>query len=551
MKVAILSNTNLDTIIKKLDKKYNVYKTQGYGEWVQELINEKSSLYSFIPESVFIILDGEELFRGIYTLEESINQIDKYFTYIEMAINKNNNINFLISNIDIPNKRLLAAKELHFNRNLEFLWYEKILSLNEKYNNCILFDLKNIVEESGRKVFYSPKMWYLASIKYSLKGQNLIQQQIERFLVAQSGNRKKCLILDLDNTLWGGIVGEDGINGISLSEFKEGARYKDFQKRIKDIKDTGIILAIISKNNQSDAIEVINNHPSMILRMNDFVTAKINWKNKAENIKELSRELNIGIDSMVFIDDNPVERENIKNYFGDIIVPHFPQDTSELESFITDIYFDNFFTLKVLNEDKEKTNMYRANIKREATKFKSVSLDDFYKSLNTKIYIKIADKDDISRAFQLNQKTNQFNVTTKRYTEKDIEKFINSPNYDVYIAAVEDKFGDNGNSILIIIDKQENSKAKIDTFLLSCRVMGRNIEYSIQQFIEDKLLREGYKLIEAEYIPTSKNKPVENLFEQLGYSLLNIDENGVKQYIFRIDRDKIKNNNMFAEVIEK
>ncbi|AKA70303.1 HAD-IIIC family phosphatase [Clostridium scatologenes] len=549
MKIAILSNVNVDTIIKKISKKYDIYKTQGYGEWVQELVIEKSFLHQFSPENIFLILDGEELFRGFKSLDDCNKEIEQYFSYIEMAVKKFFTITFFVSNIDLYSKKLLSAKEVAFNRELEFFWYKKISDLNEKYNNFIMFDLKSVIEDTGRQVFYSAKMWYLAGIKYSLKGQNLIQEQVER-LLKKNSKRKKCLVLDLDNTLWGGIVGESGINGISLSEFKEGARYKDFQKRIKDIKDTGIILAIVSKNNVNDAMEVIDNHPHMVLRKNDFVAIKINWKNKIENIKEIAQELNIGTDSMVFIDDNPIERESVKNYIQGITVPDFPEDTSELEYFATRVYYDNFFTLRVLNEDKEKTQMYKENIEREHEKTNFASIDDFYKNLNMKIFIKKVDAGDIPRASQLTQKTNQFNVTTKRYTESEIQNFVNSRNYDVYIASVQDKFGDNGKCILLIINKTEKFKAKIDTFLLSCRVMGRNIEYNIQKFIEDKLLKEGYNEIEAEYIPNEKNKPVENLFEELGYSLIAIN-NGTKNYVYSIDKGNIKNYNVFAELIER
>lgn len=551
MKLAILSNINLDILIKKLNDKFNVYNGKGYAEWIQEITTWDSSLYNFKPNSIFIILDGEELFRGVIDdISKCKEEIENYFTYIENAIISNNEIMFFVSDIDLPNKKLLSAKEINYNKEIEFLWYKKIYEISTKYNNLILFNLKNLIEQFGRENFYSAKLWYLGLIKYSINGQNLIINYIENLALAQSGKRKKCLILDLDNTLWGGIAGEEGINGITLSEFKEGARYKDFQKRIKDIKNTGIIIAIVSKNNEREALDIIKHHSDMVLKTDDFVTMKINWNEKVKNIEEISKELNIGIDSMIFIDDNPIEREHVKDFFKNITVPDFPLDTSMLEKFITNIYYEHFYILDLLDEDKEKTIMYKNEIERNEFKNRDISADDFYRRLQTKIFIKYFDRSDVARVVQLCQKTNQFNVTSKRYSERDVIDLANSINYDIYIASVEDKFGNNGQTIVLILDKKNKDIVKIDLFLMSCRIMGRNVEYNIQQFIIEKLKLEGYKQIEAEYIPTEKNKPVEELFERLGYRLIHVDENGIKKYIFDIEEFYLHKNKIFGELIK-
>ncbi|MCW6080337.1 HAD-IIIC family phosphatase, partial [Clostridium sporogenes] len=423
-----------------------------------------------------------------------------------------------------------SLKNIRDERYIESYWLDNLYRLNQKYDNFYVFDMKNIIENIGRNHFYSMKSWYLAGIKTSIRALESISNEINKILEALQGKKKKCLILDMDNTLWGGVVGECGVEGIELSEFKEGARYKDFQKRIKEIKDLGVILAICSKNNYEDAIEVLRNHENAVLKEDDFIIKKVNWKSKSENIKEISKELNIGLDSFVFIDDSYFEREGIKELIPDIIVPEFPQDTSDLNKFITDIYCDYFYTLKTTKEDKEKTELYKANIERNYELKIANSFEDYLKKLNTKVKIWKARKEDVSRISQLTQKTNQFNVTTKRYMDKDINNFITSDKYEVYVASVEDKFGDNGKVIVMIFNKKDNKTVEIDTFLMSCRVMGRYIEDEILAFMEEGFVGKGFEKIIASYYATKKNKPVENLFERLGYQVIEEDEKHNKKY---------------------
>ncbi|MCW6077020.1 HAD-IIIC family phosphatase [Clostridium sporogenes] len=530
MKVAVISNINIDLLNKKLSNKNHIYQQDGYGTWMNDLLNEKSKLYEFNPEAIFILLDGEELFRNQGNIQKIREQIDEIISYLEINIKWHEKVSYFISNIDIPLNKIKSLKDIRDERYIESYWLDNLYRLNQKYDNFYVFDMKNIIENMGRNHFYSMKSWYLAGIKTSIRALESISNEINKILEALQGKKKKCLILDMDNTLWGGVVGECGVEGIELSEFKEGARYKDFQKRIKEIKNLGVILAICSKNNYEDAIEVLRNHENAVLKEDDFIIKKVNWKSKSENIKEISNELNIGLDSFVFIDDSRFEREGIKELIPDIIVPEFPQDTSDLNKFITDIYYDYFYTLKTTKEDKEKTELYKANIERNYELKIANSFEDYLKKLNTKVKIWKARKEDVSRISQLTQKTNQFNVTTKRYMDKDINNFITSDKYEVYVASVEDKFGDNGKVIVMIFNKKDNKTVEIDTFLMSCRVMGRYIEDEILAFMEEKFVGKGFEKIIASYYATRKNRPVENLFERLGYQVIEEDEKHNKKY---------------------
>ena len=546
MRLSVLSNINLDSLVGRLSKLNDVYKTEGYGTWVQEIINPNSGLYSFGPQAVFIIIDGEEMFKGQSRNNSTINM---NINYIEETVKNNPDITFFVSNIDLWTRKIDSAKAGSKERGLEFLWEDGLFLLSRKYRNLYVFDLKSIVEDIGREQFYSKKLWYLGGIKFSMKAEKVLEQYINRCVDSVKGKRKKCMVLDLDNTLWGGVVGEVGMEGIELSDYKEGARYKDFQKKLKEIKDLGIILAVVSKNNFDDAIKVIREHKHMVLKEEDFVALKINWDLKSQNIRDLSEELNIGLDSIVFIDDNPVERESVKRELPEVTVPGFPQDTSELLNFAVELYHNYFYTLDITDEDTVKTEIYRQNMKRRDAQKSSASYEDFLKSLETKIEIRRISAENVQRAAQLTQKTNQFNLTTKRYSEQELLALIDEEGFEGFVAYVSDRFGDNGMVSVVITKRKTDTEIELDTFLLSCRVMGRFIEEQIIGFIEDLYKKSGYKRLVTYYKPTEKNAPVKDFFERLGYSVLDVDSAGNKKYILDLEKSSIDSRKKFGELM--
>jgi len=546
LRLSVLSNINLDSLVGRLSKLNDVYKTEGYGTWVQEIINPNSGLYSFGPQAVFIIIDGEEMFKG---QSRNSSTIDMNINYIEETVKNNPDITFFVSNIDLWTRKIDSAKAGSKERGLEFLWEDGLFLLSRKYRNLYVFDLKSIVEDIGREQFYSKKLWYLGGIKFSMKAEKVLEQYINRCVDSVKGKRKKCMVLDLDNTLWGGVVGEVGMEGIELSDYKEGARYKDFQKKLKEIKDLGIILAVVSKNNFDDAIKVIREHKHMVLKEEDFVALKINWDLKSQNIRDLSEELNIGLDSIVFIDDNPVERESVKRELPEVTVPGFPQDTSELLNFAVELYHNYFYTLDITDEDTVKTEIYRQNMKRRDAQKSSASYEDFLKSLETKIEIRRISAENVQRAAQLTQKTNQFNLTTKRYSEQELLALIDEEGFEGFVAYVSDRFGDNGMVSVVITKRKTDTEIELDTFLLSCRVMGRFIEEQIIGFIEDLYKKSGYKRLVTYYKPTEKNAPVKDFFERLGYSVLDVDSAGNKKYILDLEKSSIDSRKKFGELM--
>lgn len=337
----------------------------------------------------------------------------------------------------------------------------------------------------------------------------------KRQLDVIEGKRKKCLVLDLDNTLWGGVVGEDGVEGIKLSGDYPGKAFHLFQEALLQLQKQGVILTICSKNNLEDVKTVFEQNPYMLLHEEHFAAFKVNWQDKVTNIRELSSELNIGLDSMVFIDDNERERELICQQLPDVVVPDFPKQPYMLLAFIEKVVEDYFQIYKLTNEDKKKTEQYKIRAKRESEKHNFIDITEYIRSLHIELNIEQANKYNIPRIAQLTQKTNQFNLTTRRYEETDIEQFVNEGDY-IYCLDVKDKFGDDGITGVIIV-KCNDQVAVIDNVLLSCRVLGKNIEYAFVKSVLNRLKENGFTSVRAEYLPTNKNIQVAEFYDKIGF----------------------------------
>lgn len=522
-RVALLSNVTVDLIVGKLRRKYDFYIPEGFDTWVQETINPSAGLYSEKFDAVIVLLDGTEA-RSWKTVDEGTERVGLWKQALAALVSNISTIPIFVSTIDFRENRIRSLSERSIKYELENDWYQYVQGLVESKNSVYLFDLADTIAEVGRKQFYSNKMWYMSSMPYSRDGLNAVSNEIDRILGAAFTTRKKIIALDLDNTLWGGVIGEDGVDGIELSDHKEGQRYYDFQRQLLEMKNRGIVLGIVSKNNEEDAEAAIRNHPAMLLRDDEFVSRKINWENKALNLKAMEGELNLTEGGFIFVDDNPVERETVKGECPDMLVPDFPEDTTELLSFAEDIWFDYCRPLRVLGEDLKKTQMYQNEAKRKLEMESSLNLDDYIAKLEMVADIHRMRDTELERVVQLINKTNQFNVTTRRYTQAEVEEIAADPNNAIYVVYSSDKYGDSGLiSVIILIGSEVD--VRIDTFLMSCRVMGRKLEDVILNELAAKYQR---KMI-GEFIPTAKNAPVRELFDRLGFSQVS-DDNGHKVY---------------------
>lgn len=523
-KIALLSNITVDLIIHKLCRKYDFYQPQGFDTWVQEVVNPSADLYSYNADAIVVLLDGTEA-RGWKNNDEGIERIGLWKQALKVLISNITTAPVFISTIDVRENNIISLSERRNRYYIENDWYQFVQGLIEEKKNVYLLDLAETISEIGRRQFYSNKMWYMSSMPYSRDGLNAVSLEIDRVLKSAFYARKKIIALDLDNTLWGGIIGEDGVEGIELSDHKEGQRYYDFQRQLLEMKNRGIVLAVNSKNNMEDAEAAIQEHPAMLLHDQDFVSRKINWNNKADNLKAMESELNISEGGFIFIDDNPVERETVKGECPEILVPDFPEDTSELLRFAEEIWFDYCRPLRVLGEDQKKTQMYQNEIKRKKELNNSLNLDDYIAKLGIIVDIHRMRVNELERVVQLINKTNQFNVTTRRYTQVEVEEIAANPNNMIYVVYSSDKYGENG-LISVIILRGYETEVIIDTFLMSCRVMGRKLEDVIINELASMCV--GKKMV-GEFIPTAKNEPVKELFERLGFEKVS-DEDGHKMY---------------------
>ncbi|MDR2137737.1 MAG: HAD-IIIC family phosphatase [Synergistaceae bacterium] len=520
--IALLSNFTVGSLVLRIEKERGgskIFVPPGFNVWKAELLNPSSPLWWDPIKTIYVILHGPALFSdgaGADFAEPLTELLD----LLEQKRGEHKDKIFVVSTLDLPSSPALPLTGENFSAQAAAYWRCGL----EKMGVPVL-DLAELVTETGRERFYSLKMWYFGSLPFSRLGESLLAQEILRVERILRGERKKCLVLDLDGTLWGGVIGEDGIEGIALASSGVGSQYRDAQRVVKELSRQGVLLAIASKNNLQDALSPFRKHPHALLREEDFVNIKADWNPKPRNIAEIAQELSIGLDSLVFIDDNPVEREAVKSALPQVTVPDFPEDTSRLPAFMENIAQTYFTALRVGEEDLEKTKMYQAEAKREAVRDSYRSLDDYLASLamELKLYRLAPDNaGEIARAAQLTQKTNQFNLTTRRYTEADVAAMVNDRRVRVWMGELRDRFGDYGRICLAIARLNgpkpcEETEAVIDTFLMSCRVMGRGVEDALLGWVERSLSHEGVTTIRGQYRETSKNEPVREFWDKMGY----------------------------------
>ena len=549
MKLAILSNVNVESLARRVRKEHDVYIADGFGAWLQELSNPNSGIWAAEPEAVVLLIDGMELLRGqsLHETDAVTQELRAALSIIESAALAHSDIKLFVSTMDLPPRSLSALRAHHAERRIEADWLEVVEQLARTRPNCVTWDAKELVEDLGRQRFYSAKRWYFAGIPYSVDGEKALAADMLRLLRANQGVRKKGLVLDLDNTLWGGVIGEDGVSGLDLSEVGPGARYKDFQRRLKELRELGILLTVCSKNNEGEVREAFATHPHMVLTPQDFAATRINWEPKTKNIMELAAELNIGLDSLVFIDDNPVERGIVSAAIPELLVPEFPRDTSELGAFIQGVYREHMLLLESTEEDRHKTELYRQNTERYAAMKSSGSVEDFLFSMEMQLRIWELGSDDVARAAQLTQKTNQFNLTTRRYTEQEIQRLMDSERNLVFIAQVTDRYGDNGKVCLAVVDLSAGDVAELDTFLMSCRVMGRHIEDQVFEYLLSQLRARGVSGLRVRYLQTKRNAPAKAWCEHLQAEPAEPDEEG--NLTWQVDVHAPPRQRFFAELI--
>ena len=451
-------------------------------------------------------------------------------------------LGFVLSQIDATKQVVALTMEQlyavpftdddHRLRSAVSAYNEALYTLSEQFSNLKVIDFSEFTCKHNAKELFDWKFYFISQMGLNPALHKEFKEWFGRKLESIALKRKKCLVLDLDNTLWGGVLGEDGIDGIKIGGDYPGKAFLYFQEALLELSKSGVILAICSKNNEQDVLDAWEKNPFLVLKKEHFATYRINWTDKATNIKVLAEELNIGLDSFVFVDDSPTERELIKQVLPMVSVPEFPAQPYELPAFFKQLVEDYFKAYSITDEDKKKTQQYKANASRAQEQRNFGDFTSFLKSLDIQMTIEQANDFNIQRIAQMTQKTNQFNLTTQRYTDADIRQHLKD-GWKIWCLSVADKFGDNGITGCMMIKGNV-----VDTLLLSCRILGKGIEYAFVKTILKLYKKQWGSGLNAMYIPTAKNGQVANFFEKCGFDVLASDEDGTKHYLsFLKDKD--------------
>lgn len=528
----------------------NFYESE-YNKFYEDAIFGNEQLDSFNPDIIYIhttnrnIIEYPSMLDDKDTINKLLDIEYKRFEKIWESLFRKFKATIIQNNFEYPYYRLLGnkdASDIHGRINFITKLNQKFYDYANNNKNFFINDINYISSSYGLDKWSNQFYWYMYKYTMEISAIPYLSFNLANIIKSIYGKNKKALVLDLDNTLWGGIIGDDGVDNIIIGpDTSSGQVFTEFQGYLKEHKSLGVLLNINSKNEYENAIAGLK-HPSSLLNPNDFIIIKANWDPKNENIKRIAEELNIGEDSLVFIDDNPAERQIVKNYVNGISTP----DINVPENYIKIIDHNGYFEMTNFSkEDLNKSELYKSNIKRKELASNFNNYADYLKSLKMKAEIQDFKAIYLERISQLTNKSNQFNLTTKRYSLSDIERIYNDDNYIKIYGKLEDIFGDNG-LITIIIGKIKDTDLHIDLWLMSCRVLKRNMEVAMLDVLVDKAMKRNIKTIYGYYYPTLKNKMVANFYEQQGFKEISCDNKGNK--IYKLDIPKYHNKNNIIEV---
>ncbi|MGH9645194.1 MAG: HAD-IIIC family phosphatase, partial [Bryobacteraceae bacterium] len=453
-----------------------------FNAFAQEILDPASELYAFDPEVVILAVQIRDIAPELWRWEDKAcgpdvvaRVLDEYRNLLQ-TLRSHHRANVIVHDFEqpvYPRQGLLdgqspsgqAATIRDLNHGLR--------KLGEQIPGLSVLGYDELVAAHGRIRWFDERKWLTARLPVAADCLIHLGAEWCRMIACLAGRLSKVIVVDLDNTLWGGTVGEEGLDGLRLGKEYPGAAFRELQDALLACYERGILLAIASKNNAQDALEVLERHPEMLLRPQHFAAMRINWNDKAQSIKEIADELNVGIDSIAFLDDNPAERDLVHRELPCVTVLEPGADPLGYAAVVR--RHAGFQRLTLLQEDQDRNRYYEQRKTSERLAAASASLDDFYRSLAQEVEVRPVAPNTVARVAQLTQKTNQFNLTTKRYTEQEIERLAAIPGWFVYSATVRDRFGDNGIVGVLIVSKTGHV-LELDTLLLSCRVIGRTVE---------------------------------------------------------------------------
>lgn len=547
-KIALLGDTAtqlLSTAIQgeAVARRISVEFYEGeYSQVERQLLDTTSELYDFAPDILIIFQSTHKWceHHSLLTASQQSALADERLGFISTVCQTPRLANKKIIYFNYPEIEDTVFGS-YANKVTESFTYQvrklnyELMNLSQQYANLFVCDIAGLQNKLGRDMMFASNVYVSTEMVLSLDALPYVASRVMDIVGAIKGQFKKCLILDLDNTVWGGVIGDDGLEGIQLGHgLGIGKAFTEFQMWVKKLKQRGIIICVASKNNEDTAKEPFEKHPDMILKLDDIAVFMANWETKVDNIRAIQQILNIGFDSMVFLDDNPFERNMVREHIPDIAVPELPEDPGE---YLEYLYSLNLFeTASYSNADKDRTKQYQVEAKRVSLSKTFTNEADFLKSLNMVSKVSGFTKFNTPRVAQLSQRSNQFNLRTVRYTEADIETLAADPKVIDLSFTLEDKFGNNGLIAVIIMKEQDTETLFVDTWFMSCRVLKRGMEnFTLNTMVEEARAR-GYKRIVGEYLPTPKNKMVEEHYPHLGFTP--VADSQTAQYVLDVETYK-------------
>lgn len=513
----------------------------GFGTFRQELLDGRSELYAWSPDAVALAVEGEDWVPAAYSgnpvaepaATELVANFRNELSGLVGALRAHSSVPLLIHNLALPAWRRLGVLDasstdgqVHLVNRLN----DALRAMAESFHGVYIVDYAALTNRHGTLHWYDPRMrlYARAPIAQAMLGE--LAREYAKFFRCLVGYNKKCLVLDLDNTLWGGVIGEDGIDGIQLGPTYPGNAFVEFQQHVLALHRRGVVLAIASKNNPEDVNEVFAGHRFMTLRPEHFADLQVHWEPKSESLRRIGANLGLGLEHVVFADDNPAECEQVRSALPMVTVIQLPPQP---ERYIEALHIDGWFDVLALSsEDHRRGELYRQRAQSEALRSTSGSVEDYYRALEMELRIAPVDRASLKRAAQLTQKTNQLNVTTRRYTESQLATLVANPDWILMTVGLADRFGDNG-IIGVMLATVGSQALDIDTFLLSCRVIGRGVETAMLAHLCDTAEQRRLPALTGQLIPTAKNLPVRDLFERHGFA--KVEEDATAASVWRLE----------------
>ena len=540
-KLAILRSFTVEPIVPLLRSEAFIYGIDlevhvgAFNTYVQEMVDAESPLYRFGPNAVVLAVRTDqaapELSRNFADLapeaaQQAAERVAGNYEQWITAFRRHSQAALIVHSLERPSPPSLGILDDQSESGQSGLIRKingELRRMAEQYRGVYALDYDALVARHGSENWHDERKWLMARLPIAADHLLPMAREWMRFIAPVCGRSAKVLAVDLDNTLWGGVIGEDGLAGIQVGGEYPGAAYQSVQRALLDLSRKGILLAICSKNNLDDALEALEKHPGMLARPRHFSAMRINWTDKAQNLREIAQELNVGLDSLAFLDDNPFEREAVRATLPEVFVIDLPKNPLGYAAAVRECPL--FERLSLSTEDRQRMEMYAAEKQRSGAAENFQSKEDFFRYLEQEAEVEPVSELTLARVAQLTQKTNQFNLTTRRYTEQQVQEMARQPEWHISSIKVRDRFGDHG-LVGVAITRDQGEQCEIDTFLLSCRVIGRTVETALLAHLAETAAARGCSRLIGWFLPTKKNAPARDFYQQHGFERREVNGTG-------------------------